>query len=566
MKKQSAVTQRDKLWNPNYTFTGNPDAILKGYPLRSKHLEKYVLDTKELNQKFIKDGYMYLLRGAKNGQETGFYSAEYAKKNTIENLKLDPNKVAYAQRLNGNTPFISATTDVYTAASFANHERIYVLKIPVEDVYMFEEDTDDMFLGLVEEEYMIPDYIGKEEIIRSFRYDKFKQIYNFLAKEIGLDITPSDLGERGDIEHPDMERVELGIECNFSASYLDPILSIVQGTIEDMKLEETPVNVKATEKTVPPKRQVAIFTDSHALLEPTEAILKDIKERGITEIYSLGDNIGLGPNPSEVVDLLDEYGVITIQGNYECTLDFGVEPYLCYMTDEKVKHVQWMESKLRKDQREKLIVAPHFLNLQMANQKIALCHFANDIRCDFMEHNVLAYKQFLDLNLSGYAQFHYTNSKMQLLEIANHLGMYPTASELSDKEEMFKKLREHAHRYKDAFKDSKKGYISYCEDPLFYQDGHLLTIEDYDMVVQGHLHFNAKEFDGNTSIYTLRAVGMGYKKASEKNQASYMILTETNEGVEVETITVPFDREKMEYSINHTELVNSDIKRYTMTK
>lgn len=32
MEKQSAVTQRDKLWNPNYTFTGNPDAILKGYP------------------------------------------------------------------------------------------------------------------------------------------------------------------------------------------------------------------------------------------------------------------------------------------------------------------------------------------------------------------------------------------------------------------------------------------------------------------------------------------------------------------------------------------------------
>lgn len=86
------------------------------------------------------------------------------------------------------------------------------------------------------------------------------------------------------------------------------------------------------------------------------------------------------------------------------------------------------------------------------------------------------------------------------------------------------------------------------------------------MVVQGHLHFNAKEFDGNTSIYTLRAAGIGYKKASEKNQASYMILAETNEGIEVETITVPFDREKMEYSINHTELVNSDIKRYTMTK
>lgn len=572
MKKKNIVTQREKLWNPNYTFIGNPEPILKDYPSRSTNLEKYVpfgMDIKKLNPKFIKDGYMYLLRGAKNGQETGFYSEEYAKKNTIESLKLDPNKVAYAQRVNGNTSFISATTDIYTAASFANYERIYVLKIPVEDVYTFELDKSDMLinLDLGEEEYMIPDYICREEIIRSFRYDKFKQIYNFLTKEIGLDITPRDLGEMEDIEHPDMDRIELGVECNFSSSYLDPILSIMQGTIEDMKLEEQPVCVKveAVEKDIP-KRQIAIFTDAHALLEPTEAILKDIKEREITEIYSLGDNIGLGPNPSEVVDLLDQYGVITIQGNYESTIDFGVEPFLSYMTDDKIKQMEWTESKLRKDQIEKLIVSPHFLNLQMANQKIALCHFANDVRCDFMEHNSLFYKQLLDMNLSACSQFYYTNSKTQLLEIANHLGMYPTPSELSNKEEMLKKLREHIQLYKDRFGNSKKGYISYCEDPLFYQDGHLLTVEDYDIVIQGHVHFNAEEFDGKTSFYTLRAAGIGYSTPNEKNQASYMILRETSHGVEAETITVPFDREKMEHSINYIELVNSDIKRYTLTK
>ena len=46
-------------------------------------------------------------------------------------------------------------------------------------------------------------------------------------------------------------------------------------------------------------RKIAIFTDAHALLEPTEAALEDMQRRGITEIYSLGDNIGVGPNPSE---------------------------------------------------------------------------------------------------------------------------------------------------------------------------------------------------------------------------------------------------------------------------
>ncbi len=565
MKKES-ITQKEKLWNPNYTFTGNRETILRNYPVRSKNLERYTPNTKDLNEKFIKDGYMYLLRGAKNGQETGFYSMEYAKKNTIESLRLDPNKVAYAQKMNGNTPFISATTDIYTAASFANYERIYVLKIPVSDVYQFEGELGNSFFDLSEKEYMIPDYISEEEILHSFRYDKFKQIYNFLTKEVGLEITPRDLGEKGDIAHPDIERIEIGVKCNFSASYLDSILSIVQGTIEDMKLEETTVSIKITEKKDLPKRQIAIFTDSHALLEPTEAILKDIKERGISEIYSLGDNIGLGPNPSEVVDLLDEYGVTTIQGNYESSLDFGVEPYLCYMTDEKVKQIEWTNSKLRTDQKERLILSPHFINVQMAGQRIGLCHFANDVRCDFMEHNVLLYKQLLDWNEPAYSQFHYTNSKKQLVGIAHVLGMNLVHFKSLDRDEMLEELRKYIILHKGEWTNSKKGYISYCEDPLFYQDGHLLTIQDYDMVIQGHMHFDAKEVDLNTSIYTVRASGIGYPSSAFKNQASYMILSEASHGIEVENVTVPFDREKMEYSILHSELVNSDIKRYTMTR
>jgi len=565
MKKQT-ITQNEKLWNPNYTFTGNKEAILKDYPVRSKNLERYAPNSKDLNEKFIKDGYMYLLRGAKNGQETGFYSMEYAKKNTMESLRLDPNKVAYAQKMNGNTPFISATTDIYIAATFTNYERIYVLKIPVSDVYQFGEELVNSFFDLGEKEYMIPDYISDAEIIHSFRYDKFKQIYNFLTKEVGIEITPKDLGENGDIAHPDIERIKIGVECNFSASYLDSILSIVQGTIEDMKLEETPVHVKMTEKKESHKRQIAIFTDSHALLEPTEAILKDIKERGISEIYSLGDNIGLGPNPSEVVDLLDEYGVTTIQGNYESSLDFGVEPYLCYMTDEKVEQLEWTNSKLRTDQKEKLILSPHFINIQMAGQRIGLCHFANDVRCDFMEHNVLLYKQLLDWNEPAYLQFHYTNSKEQLVRIAHVLGMNSLQFSLLNKDKMLEKLRKYITLHKGEWENSKKGYISYCKDPLFYQNGHLLTIQDYDMVIQGHMHFDAKEVDLNTSIYTVRAAGIGYPSSALKDQASYMILSETSHGIETETVTVPFDREKMEHSILHSELVNSDIKRYTITR
>ena len=53
-------------------------------------------------------------------------------------------------------------------------------------------------------------------------------------------------------------------------------------------------------------REIAIMADIHGLLEPLESVLLDIKKRGIREIYSLGDNIGIGPSPKEVLHLLKE--------------------------------------------------------------------------------------------------------------------------------------------------------------------------------------------------------------------------------------------------------------------
>ena len=46
----------------------------------------------------------------------------------------------------------------------------------------------------------------------------------------------------------------------------------------------------------------AIISDIHANLEALEAVLADIKQQGIQEIYCLGDVVGYGPNPRECID------------------------------------------------------------------------------------------------------------------------------------------------------------------------------------------------------------------------------------------------------------------------
>jgi hypothetical protein len=71
------------------------------------------------------------------------------------------------------------------------------------------------------------------------------------------------------------------------------------------------------------------------MYEPTLAVLEDIRRHGITEIYSLGDNVGLGPNPSEVFDLLEEYGVVSVAGNSEYYNTLGTKPFTYFYPEKE---------------------------------------------------------------------------------------------------------------------------------------------------------------------------------------------------------------------------------------
>ena len=61
----------------------------------------------------------------------------------------------------------------------------------------------------------------------------------------------------------------------------------------------------------------ALISDIHGNLEAAQAVLADIREQGIQEIYCLGDIIGYGPNPRECIDLVINSCQATILGNHD---------------------------------------------------------------------------------------------------------------------------------------------------------------------------------------------------------------------------------------------------------
>jgi predicted phosphodiesterase len=60
----------------------------------------------------------------------------------------------------------------------------------------------------------------------------------------------------------------------------------------------------------------ALISDVHSNLEALDAVLEDIHQQGISEVYCLGDIVGYGPNPRECLDKVMELDVC-ILGNHD---------------------------------------------------------------------------------------------------------------------------------------------------------------------------------------------------------------------------------------------------------
>ncbi|MFO7538061.1 MAG: metallophosphoesterase family protein [Chloroflexota bacterium] len=63
--------------------------------------------------------------------------------------------------------------------------------------------------------------------------------------------------------------------------------------------------------------QVTIFGDIHGNLPALEAVLADIDGRRLPNLYCLGDLVGYGVWPNEVIETIRQRDIPTIMGNYD---------------------------------------------------------------------------------------------------------------------------------------------------------------------------------------------------------------------------------------------------------
>lgn len=87
-----------------------------------------------------------------------------------------------------------------------------------------------------------------------------------------------------------------------------------------------------------PYGKIAVFGGVYNNHLALAALLEDARRRGAEAVYCLGDLGGFGPSPEKVWPLLEEGGVLSIQGNYEESLASGREDCNCGYTDPRDNH------------------------------------------------------------------------------------------------------------------------------------------------------------------------------------------------------------------------------------
>ncbi len=112
--------------------------------------------------------------------------------------------------------------------------------------------------------------------------------------------------------------------------------------------------------------KIAFISDIHSNLQALETVLKDITERGVDEIYCLGDLTSYHCFPNEVIDTVRRRNIPTIMGNNDLDIVEGRirvgSPKEWNLKELSSKNLNWLKS------------LPDEIEIQKLNRKIKLVH------------------------------------------------------------------------------------------------------------------------------------------------------------------------------------------------
>lgn len=121
--------------------------------------------------------------------------------------------------------------------------------------------------------------------------------------------------------------------------------------------------------------QIAVFSDVHGNLPALQAVWADMDKRQIGRRYCLGDVVGYGAEPNEVIAFLREHGVPTLMGCADKWIGFGQDAGECGdKTAVVAQAFAWTEARLKRDNKLYLRNLPLLMTVLLGERRVVLAH------------------------------------------------------------------------------------------------------------------------------------------------------------------------------------------------
>lgn len=124
---------------------------------------------------------------------------------------------------------------------------------------------------------------------------------------------------------------------------------------------------------------ITVFGDIHANLPALEAVFAEMERRGDPMCYCLGDLVGYGTSPNEVIALIRERSIPTIMGNYDLGVGNDSDDCGCaYRTKEAKalgnRSIAWTNEHTSSDNKSYLKSLVESIPLKLGDLEVLLVH------------------------------------------------------------------------------------------------------------------------------------------------------------------------------------------------
>lgn len=126
--------------------------------------------------------------------------------------------------------------------------------------------------------------------------------------------------------------------------------------------------------------QAVVFGDIHGNITALEAVFNDMSDQGLgDDRYCLGDLVGYGTSPNEVVEFVRSRSIPTIMGNYDRGVGNNSDDCGCaYQTETEQrrgeKSIRWTNEQITDENREYLRTLDERIEFELGDLDVVLVH------------------------------------------------------------------------------------------------------------------------------------------------------------------------------------------------